>query len=151
MLSLRVSHVSDMRGGHRLLWKKNISDNDDEKDEDYEYDYNDLTIEKTNDAKYDVLYLQYNIGIANTKLLRVFDSLDAARQFCKDQYFHATHSYPFIVDGITGGYKSTGDREKFEVKSPNMLPELGWDDCHHILIVGDDYFETHCLMDDAEW
>jgi len=88
------------------------------------------------------------------KPIAKFQTHKEAQTFAKIQYYLYTGDYPFIVDGITSGYKSTGSRKEIRIdkdvpcllvkpKNINML--------EYIIISNGLTVESHSLNEFAEW
>lgn len=61
----------------------------------------------------------------NTELIPVgeFNTEEETEHFAKEQYYLYTGNFPFIANGMTCSYKSTGERKEIEI-SKNLICKL---------------------------
>lgn len=82
-----------------------------------------------------------------------FSNKNLAEQFAKEQYYLYTGDFPFIVDGMTMAYKSTGNRKEITIpKDAKCKIEENEDDAlEYLLISNGNIAEGHSLDMYAEW
>ena len=107
---------------------------------------------KTLANKYTVYQLLLGIEGYDSINLKVFENLESAVIYSKQQYKLFTDDYPFITTGLDWK-KAEGSRPEIEMDS-HMICEIktpGYDDYSYIIIIADNHVETHSLDGNAEW
>jgi hypothetical protein len=85
--------------------------------------------------------------------LKEFAKLDDAICYAKIQYTLYLGYSPFIADGMTSAYKSTGSRPDLDVGNEICeIPMNSFDDSPRgLLILAKNHFEAHSISHFSEW
>ena len=102
---------------------------------------------------YGVYQLILDTSSHEINLLSSFDSYSEANAYAKQQYCLHTGDPPFIITGMTPGYRSTGSR------LPILMPagiiastkKANDDSKDYLLIIGPGVEQAHSLNPFAEW
>lgn len=148
-MKYKFFHCDDYRTGPKLHIKKWV-DNDAE-DED---DISTFTVDIDITENFVVYHAMFGENV-KFKRLKEFVKLESAVAYAKTQYYLYTGDYPFIVDGMTSAYKSTGHRPEFKIEE-NMVCEIPDDPekdfyVEYIIISNGLTVEAHSLNEYAEW
>ena len=145
MGKFNIIFTDDYRTGPRIY----LSPIDDADDDDL--DMVQGVVELTLNQTFDVYYISFGIDEPTLKLLKSFPTSELAEHYAKCQYYHYTGDYPFIVSGMTSGYKSEGTREPFDVTGQCDIQCVQDDEIEGLVIAQKDHLECHSLNPFAEW
>ena len=103
--------------------------------------------------KFSVQHSCLGIGANNVEVLKIFDNLEVAFLYSKQQYTLSTRVPPFIYTGEDKNYYAIGSRLKIDIPD-DMKCDIDYDldDAYEfIIIISQNYFKSYSLNPFSIW
>lgn len=152
-----LAHHDDYRSGPHLsigFLNENGESESESDSNSFEIDDQKYTIEIENTDKFVVYHTLLHLEEAELIPIEEFDTKGEAESFAKEQYYLYTGNFPFIVDGMTCAYKSTGERKEIQINENavcKLINPEDIDDEEYLIISNGTYITAYSLNPSAEW